>query len=153
VFYFIVGLFKKSHDNKKGLNILSIYSQIMQKPISILIVDDEVELATLFKNYFESSGMDAVSFTNPLLAFEYFKETRNKLSMVITDLRIPGLCGLELAKKMRELDDSISIFLMTAFDTSSLESSEIYRSARINKILQKPIRLAVLKKLIEETFS
>lgn len=125
----------------------------MQKPISILIVDDEEELATLFKNYFEASGMDAVSFTNPLLAFEYFKDKQNKISLVITDLRMPGMCGLELANNIRELDGSVSIFLMTAFDTNDLESREIYHSSRINKILQKPIRLAVLKKLIEETFS
>jgi DNA-binding response OmpR family regulator len=151
VFYCIVGLFKKSHDNKKGLNILSIYSQIIQKPISILIVDDEVELATLFKEYFESSGMYAVSFTNPLLALEYFKEGQNKFSLVITDLRMPGLCGLELAEKIRELDESVNIFLMTAFDTNDLEKSESYRSARIDKLIQKPIKLGVLKMIIEET--
>jgi DNA-binding response OmpR family regulator len=60
----------------------------MQKPIFILIVDDEKELATPFKNYFEDSGMDGVSFTNPLLAFEHFEKTQNKLCLVITDLRI-----------------------------------------------------------------
>lgn len=125
----------------------------MPSPLSILIVDDEPELASLFKDYFEAGGMDAVSFTNPLLAFEYFKESQNKFSLVITDLRMPAMCGLELAKKMRELDDSVNIFLMTAFDTNDLESSETYQSARINKVLQKPIKLAVLRKLIEETFS
>lgn len=42
---------------------------------------------------------------------------------------------------------------MTAFDTADLESSEIYHSAKLNKVLQKPIKLAVLNKMIEETFS
>ena len=125
----------------------------MPNPLSVLIVDDEVELAALFKDYFEANRMDAVSFTNPLLALEYFKDNQNRLSLVITDLRMPGICGLELANKIRELNNSIKIFLMTAFDTDELENNETYQSAKINRIIQKPIKLSVLKKIIEETFS
>ena len=122
----------------------------MLTPLSILIVDDEIELATLFKNYIEAMGLDAISFTNSLLAFEYFKDNPNKFSLVITDLRMPGICGLELAKNIRELNDLVNIFLITAFDISDLEGSEAYQSAKIDKVIQKPIKLSILKKLIED---
>lgn len=122
----------------------------MLTPLSILIVDDEMELATLFKNYIEAMGLDAISFTNSLLAFEYFKDNPNKFSLVITDLRMPGICGLELAKNIRELNDLVNIFLITAFDISDLEGSEAYQSAKIDKVIQKPIKLSILKKLIED---
>ena len=124
----------------------------MAGTVSILMVDDEPELATLFKNYFEAGGMDAVSLTNPLYAFEYFKDNQQKFSLIITDLRMPGMSGLELASKVRELNDSVKIFLITAFDTADLEHSEIYQSARIDRIFQKPIKLSVLKGIIEEEF-
>jgi DNA-binding NtrC family response regulator len=119
-------------------------------PLSVLIVDDEIELATLFKNYIEAMGLDAISFTNSLSAFEYFKDNPNKFSLVITDLRMPGICGLELAKNIRELNDLVNIFLITAFDISDLEGSEAYQSAKIDKVIQKPIKLSILKKLIED---
>ena len=122
----------------------------MLTPLSILIVDDEIELATLFKNYIEAMGLGAISFTNALLAFEYFKDNPNKFSLVITDLRMPGICGLELAKNIRELNDLVNIFLITAFDISDLEGSEAYQSAKIDKVIQKPIKLSILKKLIED---
>ncbi len=122
----------------------------MLTPLSILIVDDEIELATLFKNYIEAMGLDAISFTNSLLALEYFKDNPNKFSLVITDLRMPGICGLELAKNIRELNDLVNIFLITAFDISDLEGSEAYQSAKIDKVIQKPIKLSILKKLIED---
>jgi DNA-binding NtrC family response regulator len=122
----------------------------MPNPLSILIVDDEEELATLFKRSVEAIGMDAVSFTNPLLAFEYFKDNPNKFSLLITDLRMPSICGIELAKMVRELNDSLKIFLITAFDISDLESSEAYQSAKIDRIIQKPIKLSILNKLIEQ---
>ncbi|WP_148687532.1 response regulator [Candidatus Nitrosocosmicus hydrocola] len=82
----------------------------MQSTLSILIVDDEVELSTLFKEYFEARGMDTLSFSNPLLALEYLNENHNKFSLIITDLRMPGINGLDLAKKIREVNDSIKYF-------------------------------------------
>jgi DNA-binding NtrC family response regulator len=125
----------------------------MQSPLSILIVDDEEELATLFKHSVEVMGMDAVSFTNPLLVWEYFKDNKDRFSLVITDLRMPGICGLELANKIRELNSEVKIFLITAFDTTDLEYSQTYQSAKIDKILQKPIKLSLLKTFIEQTFN
>lgn len=125
----------------------------MQTPLSILVVDDEVELANLFKDYFDSKGMNAVSFTNPFIALEFFKNNSDKFPLLITDLRMPGMNGLELAQKLRELNSSLKIFLITAFDTADLENSEFYQKARIDRIVHKPIKLSELGKLVEETFN
>jgi CheY-like chemotaxis protein len=122
----------------------------MQLPLSILIVDDEEELATLYENFAKAIGLDAVSFTDPLQALEHFVVNSNKYSLVITDLRMPAIGGLELAKRIRELNGSVTIFLITAFDIDGLESSEFYKSATIDKILQKPIKLSVLRNIVEE---
>ncbi len=70
---------------------------------SIIVVDDELELASLFKEFLRKEGYDVVSFTDPELALEYYKETAGIHSMIITDLRMPGLCGIDLAKRLREL--------------------------------------------------
>jgi two-component SAPR family response regulator len=67
-------------------------------------------------------GLDAISFTDSMPAFEYFKVNPKKIRLVITDLRMHGICGLELAKKVGELNHSVKIFLMTAFDTRDLEN-------------------------------
>jgi two-component SAPR family response regulator len=63
------------------------------------------------------------------------------------------MCGIEFANKIRELNNSIKIFLITAFETADLESSETYRSAKIDRVIQKPIKLSVLNNIIDETFS
>ncbi len=68
--------------------------------------------------------------------------------MVITDLRIPGISGLELAKKVRELNHAVRIFLMTAFDTRDLKNNSDYISARIDKLIQKPVRFSELRVMI-----
>ena len=118
---------------------------------SIMVVDDEMELANMFKSFLENEGYNAISFVDPVLALEYFKQTFDKPSLLITDLRMPGICGIDLAKSIRTLGASdIKIFLMTAFDASDLEVSPNYIQARIDKLLQKPIRLSELRTMINE---
>ena len=116
----------------------------MPGSLSILVVDDEEELSTLFQHAIDAMGLDTISFTDPLPAFQYFKDNPNKIQLVITDLRMPGISGLELAKKVRELNHAVKIFLMTAFDTRDLENNSDYVSARIDKLIQKPVRFSEL---------
>ncbi len=117
---------------------------------SIIVVDDEIELATLFKTFLNQQGFNTISFVDPVLALEYFKETSNKHSLIITDLRMPSLNGLELAKKVRELNTNIKIFLMTAFETRDLENHVDFKMARIDKLIQKPVRFSDLKEMINK---
>ncbi len=116
----------------------------------ILIVDDEQELATLYREFLIGMGFDVVvSFTNPLMAFEHYRQCTDKYSIVITDLRMPGMNGIELANKIRELNSSVKIFLITAFDISDIQLNESYKQAKIDKIVQKPLKLTSLNKIIE----
>jgi CheY-like chemotaxis protein len=116
-----------------------------------MVVDDEMELANMFKSFLENEGYNAITFVDPVLALEYFKQTSDKPSLIITDLRMPGLCGLDLAKSIRTLGPpDIKIFLMTAFDARDLEASSNYIQAKVDKLLQKPIRLSELRTMINE---
>ncbi len=116
---------------------------------SIVVIDDEVELTTLFKEFLEREGYEVLSFTDPLIALEYIKETSNNHSLIITDLRMPGLCGITLAKKIRQTNNDIVIFLMTAFDIKDLQENEDFKIANIDRILQKPIRFSELRKMVK----
>ena len=119
---------------------------------SIIVVDDELELASLFKAFLKDEGYDVVSFTDPVLALEYYKETTVKPSMIITDLRMPGICGIDLAKSIREFDNRIKIFLMTAFETKDLEDSKDFKNARINRLIQKPVHFSHLRVMINDAW-
>lgn len=118
---------------------------------SIIVIDDEMELATLFKTFLSKEGFDAKSFTDPLLALEYFKETFDRHSLIITDMRMPAMNGIELTKRIREYNKDIKIFLMTAFDISDLERNPDYKSTRIDNVIQKPIHFSDLRNIINNT--
>ncbi len=125
----------------------------MSLPLSILVVDDEVDIGLLLKQSLHGFGFNAVSFTSPLLAFEHLKHCPRNYSLIITDLRMPEMSGIDLSIKIRkELCSSIKIFLITAFDISDLKDQSNFKLANIENIIQKPIKLAHLKKIINQTF-
>ena len=91
-----------------------------------------------------------VSYTDPVLALEYFKESADKHLLIITDLRMPGISGIDLAKSIRQINSKIKIFLMTAFESKDLEDTEDFINARIDLLIQKPVRLAGLRAMVND---
>ena len=69
---------------------------------SVMVVDDEEELANLFRTFLDESGFNSVSFTDPLSALDHFSQNHGKYSVVLTDWQMPFLDGIHLAKRMRE---------------------------------------------------
>lgn len=122
-------------------------------PHSILVVDDEPELASLFKAFLKNQRYNVVSFSDPIVAFEYFQQTAHKHSLIITDLRMPVICGLDLAKKIRQINRNVKIFLMTAFDTRDLIDNEDFKMAKIDQLIQKPVRFNDLRQMINESLN
>jgi len=59
-----------------------------------------------------------------------------------------GMCGIELAKKIKEINKNVKIFLMTAFDIRDLQSNPDFQSANIDRLLQKPVPFSELRTMI-----
>ena len=78
----------------------------------ILVVDDEPDLTILCKMILEDEGFTVDAFTDSLLALSNFKP--NFYDLVILDIKMPGMDGFELYKKILELDDHANICFLTA---------------------------------------
>lgn len=117
---------------------------------SVIVVDDEEEIANLFRLFLERSGFNSVSFTDPLSAIDHFRQNHDKYCLVITDLKMPNLDGIHLAKKIRDYNDTVKILLITAFCTDESLKEEAYREARIADVIEKPFKFKDLVPLITE---
>ena len=122
-------------------------------PLSVLIVDDEMELASIYKKYLGLSGYDVVSFTDPLLAFEYYKENTQRFTHVLTDLLMPSISGIELASKIRKLNSKVRIFLITAFTVDDFINNKDYVDSKIEMVIEKPVRLNTLREYLNLNYS
>ena len=125
-------------------------SPLLPPTPGIIVVDDESDLAFLYKQFITGLGFDVVSFTDSLLAFEHFKQNIDRYCLLITDLRMPGMNGIDLANKVREVNKTVKIFLVTAFATEDLENRQDFKAAKVDRIIQKPLKLSKLKEIIKQ---
>ena len=94
------------------------------------------------------------TFDKPAQALEHITSEVAHYDLVITDYRMPGgISGLDLAKQIKERIREVKVFLMTAFDVSSLpEFSEALNSHIIDETIEKPIPNDKLVAIIEKNF-
>lgn len=106
------------------------------------IVDDDDDIATLFRDALgKTNGITIFTFTDPVMALEHIKINKEKYVLVISDLRMPGLNGMELINKLKKINRFIRTILMTAFATNDDLFQEYIEKELINGFLQKPVRL------------
>lgn len=117
-------------------------------PQSVIVIDDEIEILTLFKNFLQNMGLKVTAFTDPLAALEYFNKNPDNYSMIITDLWMPSLCGIDLINCIRKTNTKIKVIIITAFESHHLEDQIKYKQAKVDKLIQKPIRLSQFKRIV-----
>ena len=125
----------------------------MSLPYSVMVVDDEPEIANLYKEFLRKSGFISTCFIDPLLALEHYNQNPNRYSLIITDLCMPSLDRIRFAKRIREFDTKIKILLNTAFYFNEMPDTEEYREAKLTGLIQKPTRLSELRLRIIELLS
>ncbi|MGL5634298.1 MAG: response regulator [Sarcina sp.] len=79
--------------------------------MSILIVDDEVKIVEVLEAYLEKDNFKVMTANNGLDALKLFEE--NKFSLILLDLMLPDMNGVEVCKKIREKSD-VPIIMVSA---------------------------------------
>ena len=87
--------------------------QTLRKKVErILVVDDESDVCFMLKEALSEDGFAVDSYKDPLLALSNFKA--HSYSLVILDIRMPGLNGFALYREIRRLDKKVKICFLTA---------------------------------------
>ncbi len=116
---------------------------------SILIVDDEATLAETIRDYFVADGLDAACVQSAEEALEFARA--RQFHVVVTDMKMPGMSGIDLLRALGEAPDPPSVILMTAYGT--MESTvEAFRLGLFD-FLQKPVSLDELSKSVERALN
>jgi len=105
---------------------------------SIMIVDDEIQIANALLNILTFLGYNVTIFTDSLLAFEALKSHSDDFDLLITDYTMPYLTGIEIAEKLKEINLNIPIILCSGYVYKEME--EAVRNTGIVEILRKPLR-------------
>jgi len=138
---------------KKGRRV--IYDQkvvdaclevIEKREKRIMIVDDEIDILDLLKDFFTGTGYEVLTFDSPKTALKSFAET--PFPIVLTDLNMPEMHGLELIRQMKEITSDIRIIVLTGYGEKE-EAVEALRLG-VSDFIDKPIELKAIKDAVEK---
>jgi DNA-binding NtrC family response regulator len=110
----------------------------------VSVVDDDISTALFFHEALRQNidGISVFSFIDPIMAFEHFTENKENYALVISDLRMPGLNGLELLKKVKTSNPKVRTILMSAYNFEEEEKFQQYmEEAVINSTIEKPVTM------------
>jgi DNA-binding NtrC family response regulator len=116
------------------------------KNTRILVVDDDQDVLEMADFFFSKAGLDVHCAESGEMAFAKILNT--SFSAIITDYNMPGMNGVELAEKVREIAPSIPVFLTTG--RPSQEIYDLAAQAGIRTIFPKPLHLEKLLDLVNE---
>jgi two-component system, cell cycle sensor histidine kinase and response regulator CckA len=108
----------------------------------ILVVDDEEALCVSLTHLLTRLGYQVIAKTSPEAALELFRDRPQDFALVLTDLTMPGMTGLELARQLLELYPAARIALMSGFSGTWTPGS--VRTLGLVDMLLKPLSAAAL---------
>jgi DNA-binding NtrC family response regulator len=86
-------------------------------------------------------------------ALEHFAENKDTYALVISDLRMPGLNGLELLKKVKGSNPNVRTILMSAYNFEEDEPFQTYmKEGIIDSSIQKPVTINALCQRVRDEF-
>ncbi|MER8376025.1 response regulator [Mesorhizobium sp. M1409] len=115
---------------------------------SVAIVDDDEGLLEATSGFLESMGYRAIPFSS---GREFLDSGLvEEVSVLLTDVNMPGITGLELQKIVRTLRPAITIVMMTALQDENIRRKAMAGGAR--ELLHKPVLADALIRCLEDAY-
>ena len=103
----------------------------------ILLAEDDEDMRRFLAKALENAGFEVTSFDNGQSAYERLRE--EPFNLLLTDIVMPQMDGIELARKAAELDPDLKIMFITGFAAVALNAD--IETPKDAKILSKPFHL------------
>lgn len=117
----------------------------------ILLVDDEAQVVQVTGELLSSLGYEVTGRTSPIAAYALFMENPAGFDLVLTDLTMPELTGVELSSRIKSIRADLPVVLFTGY--SDQISREEAQACGIDQYCMKPVSLRELSKIIHTTLN
>ena len=110
----------------------------------VAVIDDDIDITNLFHDVLCENIIDAsvYAFNDPISALEHFTENKENYALIISDLRMPGLNGLELLKKAKVSNPKVRTILMSAYNFDEDPTYQSYmKEGVIDTTIEKPVTI------------
>ena len=108
----------------------------------ILVIDDEVEICEMLRNYLEKKGYEVITSHSAIEGIEKLKSEKPKV--VLLDIRMPKMDGIEALRRIKEIDRDVAVIMATGVIDENIAQKTI-RLGAVDYIV-KPFNLKYLEK-------
>ncbi len=112
----------------------------------VLIVDDDEVLRSYLDEVLRRQGYDTVPFGDPLKALDYFKKNAELVDLILTDIVMLDMDGIELAKRAGRITRETPVILLSAYSERLLDGAAL---PNVRAVLDKPLLKTDLMHAIE----
>jgi two-component system cell cycle response regulator CpdR len=106
----------------------------------ILLAEDDTDMRRFLVKALQTAGFDVISYDNGMSAYQRLRE--EPFELLLTDIVMPEMDGIELARRATELDPDIKIMFITGFAAVALNADSA--APKNAKVLSKPVHLREL---------
>ncbi len=117
----------------------------MVSSIKILVIDDEPTVLESFKMILKIKDYEVETYLDGPAAFEQFK--KDKYDIAFVDMKLPKMDGLEILKRIKEIDPQLEVIIVTAYATDASHSNAINLGAL--EYLRKPFLMEEIYELVD----
>lgn len=112
----------------------------------ILLAEDDTDMRRFLVKALQTAGHDVVAFDNGRSAYERIRE--EPFTLLLTDIVMPEMDGIELARRATELDPDLKVMFITGFAAVALNPDS--NAPKDAKVLSKPFHLKDLVSEVEK---
>lgn len=138
----LAGSFQRAQAGQTAVR--PVYSPFLNMK-KILLLDDNIEVVVLYKTLVGRLGHTVRTSSKPEEALKMV-ETEN-FDLIITDLKMPGMGGVEFIERVRGLGSKAKIVVITGYPT--LQDAQKFNKFNVYKCLIKPVLIKTLEQTIE----
>jgi len=116
------------------------------KTVKIIVVDDEEIVLSLICDTLEDEGYDIKTASNGEDALKIIEQ--DTFDLIISDIRMPGIDGIELIKRTREIQPEIGVIFMTGYANLNSAKNAIKQGAF--DYIMKPFEISEIRKAVKD---
>jgi DNA-binding response OmpR family regulator len=113
-------------------------------PARLLVIDDDPDTVNALKLGLINYGFLVDAFTDPEEALQKFKSNAESYSLMLLDIGMPALSGIQLAKKVKEANHNVKVLVLTGFGIRDIQFSKTFPPTQVDGFVQKPVGIRKL---------
>ncbi len=118
----------------------------MAKPYFVMIVEDEEVFSDYIEQFLQGQGYKTATFGEPFKALDYFINHAEQVDLILTDIVMPYMDGIELAKRAARVRRETPVILISAYSEQLIDGAAL---PNVKVVLDKPILRTDLMQAVE----